>query len=478
MEVGKYIMKNLVKTTFCFFVAVAVFTACSKDDPTPDGPEASEYTKKVNRFIKAAMDDKYFWNEDMPNLNYNYETDSKEYFDKLLDEDDRFSWITDDVQALLASFEGNEKSFGWSLAFYNITDIGKIVAIVEYVYPETPASAAGFMRGDIILKVNGNSLSESNYKDLLNLDQVDATVGIPTENDIVADTTITLVSDQLSLNPVLTSNVVEHDGRKIGYLFYAQFIPNYDNNLGAALQSFISQNVTDLVVDLRYNTGGIISSAQYLASCIAPLNVVNSNDILVTIKWNRYWQKYWTDRQIMSQLKKYFDNQVPSKMGLNKVYFLTGPYTASASELTITGLRPYMDEVITVGDTTYGKYVGSQTLLPETYLNDVDAQKISNWAIQPIVLRWANSAGVTDFEGGFPPDILVDDNLLNAFPLGDKNDPLFKAAIEDITGTPVVAMKSAPTVSFNYKMIDRGFSRFDENKRLALIKLKEQDKKY
>ncbi|WP_319503130.1 S41 family peptidase [uncultured Draconibacterium sp.] len=469
-------MKNLARTTLLLFVAVAVFTACSKDDPTPDGPEASEYTKKVNRFIKAAMDDKYFWNEDMPNLNYNYETDSKEYFYKLLDEDDRFSWITDDVQELLASFEGNEKSFGWSLAFYNITDIGKIVAIVEFVYPETPASAAGFKRGDIILKVNGSSLSESNYKDLLNLDQVDATVGVPSENDIVADTTIRLISDQLSLNPVLTTNVVEHDGRKIGYLFYAQFITNYDNDLGAAFQSFISQNVTDLVVDLRYNPGGMTESVRYLASCIAPLDVVSSGEVLVKKMWNRYWQEYWTDRQIMSQLVLYFKSDVPSKMGLDRVYFLTGPYTASSSELTITGLKPYMDEVITVGDTTYGKFVGSQTLVPEMYLNDADAQEISNWALQPIVVRFANSAGVTDFENGFAPDILADDNLLNAFPLGDKNDPLFKAAIEDITGTPVVAMKSAPKVSFNYKMIDRGFSRFDENKRLAPIKLEEPEK--
>ncbi|WP_320112398.1 S41 family peptidase [Draconibacterium orientale] len=469
-------MKNLVKTTLLFFVAVAVFTACSKDDPTPEGPEASEYTKKVNRFIKAAMDDRYFWNEDMPDLNYNYETDSKEYFYKLLDEDDKFSWITDDVQALLASFEGNEKSFGWSLAFYNVTDIGKLVAVVEFVYPETPAAAAGFKRGDIILKVNGSNLSESNYKDLLNLDQVDATVGVPSENDIVADTTIRLISDQLSLNPVLATNVVEHDGRKIGYLFYAQFIPNYDSDLGAAFQSFINQNVTDLVVDLRYNTGGMTSSAQYLASCIAPLNIVNNNEILVTLKWNRYWQEYWTDRQIMSQLEMYFNSQVPYKMDLNKVHFLTGRYTASSSELTITGLKPYMDEVITVGDTTYGKYVGSQTLLPENYLNDADAEEISNWAVQPIVLRFANSAGVTDFKDGFAPDIPVEDNLFNAYPLGDKNDPLFKAAIEDITGTPVVAMKSAPKVSFNYKMIDRGFSRFDENKRQApmgLIKMEE-----
>ncbi|WP_347838074.1 S41 family peptidase [uncultured Draconibacterium sp.] len=458
-------MKEIIKITTLTLLVLILCYGCSENDPTPDGPEASEYTKKVNRFIKLAMDDKYFWNDELPDINYNYETDSKAYFEKLLYTDDKWSYITDDIDALLNSFEGREKSFGWSLAFYNITNISKLVAIVEYVYPETPAAAAGFERGDIVLLVNGEAISENNYLDLLYADEADFTVGIPTDTDIVADTIINMTSGELTLNPVLTSNIVEHDGRRIGYLFYAQFIPNFDSDLGNVFANFISQQVTDLVVDLRYNPGGIITSAQYLASCIAPLDVVNNNEILVRLFWNEQWQKHFTDRQIMSQLEVYFNNQIPTKMGLNKVYFLTGPYTASASELTITGLKPYMSEVITVGDTTYGKYTASQTLLPSTYLNDSDAEEISNWGLQPIVLRYANSAGVTDFKDGFAPDIPADDNLLNAVPLGDKTDPLFKAAIEHITGSPVVALKSAKKVNFSYELFDRGFSRFDRNKR-------------
>lgn len=462
-------MKNLVKTTLLFFAAIAIFMACSKDDPTPDKPEASEYTKKVNEFIKTAMDDIYLWYDKMPDIDINYETDSKEYFYKLLYDDDKWSYITDDVGALEASFEGNEKSYGWSLAFYNLVDIQKIVAIVEYVYPETPASAAGFKRGDMLIKIDGSNLSQTNYRDLLFSDQADITIGVPTENDIVADTTISLLADQLTLNPVLTSKVVEHDGRKIGYIFYAQYIANFNDNLDAAFQSLISQGATDLVVDLRYNPGGGISAAQHLCSCIAPINVVDDNSTLVTFHWNDKYQSYWVDRQIMSQLEVYFDSQVTSKMGLNRVYFLTGSGTASASELSITGLKPYMDEVITVGDTTYGKYTASITVTPEEYYSESYSEDIANWGLQPIVLRYANAAGVTDFEDGFPPDILVEDNLFSAVPLGDKTDPLFKAAIEDITGTPVIAMKSAPKVQFKHKLIDRGFSRFDANKREMLL---------
>lgn len=462
-------MKNLATTTILFFLAVAIFIGCSKDDPSPDRPEASEYTKKVNKFIYEAMSDIYFWYDELPDIDYNYETDSKAYFNKLIYVDDKWSYITDDVDALEASFEGIEKTYGWSLAFYNLTDIQRIVALVEYVYPETPASVAGFKRGDILMQIDGNDLSQSNYRELLYSDQADVTIGTTTESNIIADTTISLTSSVLTLNPVLTTNIVEHDGRKIGYIFYAQYISDFNNALDEAFASLVSQGATDLVVDLRYNPGGTISAAQHLCSCIAPIDVVDNNSILVTYKWNDKYQEYFIDRQIMNQVEVYFDNQVPTKMGLNRVYFLTGEGTASASELSITGLKAYMNEVVTVGDTTYGKYTASITLKPEDYYNEAYSEEIANWGLQPIVLRYANAAGVTDFKDGFAPDIPVDDDLFAAFPLGDKNDPLFKAAIEDITGTPVVAMKSVPKATFDYEIFDRGFSHYDANKREMLI---------
>ncbi|WP_297095843.1 S41 family peptidase [uncultured Draconibacterium sp.] len=462
-------MKNLAKTTLLLFLALAVFIGCQKDDPNPDGPEASEYAKKVNKFIYEAMDDIYFWYDELPDIDYNYESDPKAYFNKLLYVDDKWSYITDDVDALEASFEGTEKTYGWSLAFGRFSNTGNIFAIVEYVYPETPASAAGVKRGDLLVMMDNADITENNYTDLLYSDNMDVTLGVLTEEGIATDTTLSLTSSVLTLNPVLTTKIVEHDGRKIGYIFYAQFIPDFNSALDNAFASLVSQGATDLVVDLRYNPGGAISAAQHLCSSIAPVDIVNDNSILVTYKWNNKYQDYFIDRQIMSQVEVYFDNQVPVKMDLNNVYFLTGSGTASASELSITGLRAYMNEVKTVGDTTYGKYTASITLRPEDYYSESYSEEIANWGLQPIVLRYANAAGVTDFKNGFAPDIPVDDDLFATFPLGDKNDPLFKAAIEDITGTPVVAMKSAPKVNFEYQIFDRGFSRFDENKREMLI---------
>ncbi len=154
-------------------------------------------------------------------------------------------------------------------------------------------------------------------------------------------------------------------------------------------------------------------------------------------------------------------------MNLDKIHIITGTGTASASELSITGLKPYMD-VITVGETTYGKYTASITLKPEDYyVNESTYADFDNWAVQPIILRYANSQGVTDFKDGFAPDIAVEDDLFSPTPLGDKTEALLKATIEDITGTEIVAKKSAKVR--NYEIFDRGFSRFDANKREVLL---------
>ena len=156
-------------------------------------------------------------------------------------------------------------------------------------------------------------------------------------------------------------------------------------------------------------------------------------------------------------------------MGLTKLYVITGKGTASASELTITGLKPYMSQLTTVGDTTYGKYTASITLKPEDfYTNPNDYKDFENWAVQPIILKYANSQGVTDFKNGFIADIPAEDDVFSPIPLGDKKEALLKIAIEDITGVEIVAMKSAP-IKREFTIFDRGFSKFDANKRELLI---------
>jgi carboxyl-terminal processing protease len=453
---------------FFLLAVLVIFMAC-KDGTVPEAG-IPEKTKKVNKFIRDAMNDIYLWYDKVPDIDYTSEADPKKYFESLrYKTDDHWSIITDDVDALEASFEGTEKSFGWSLAFGKFSNTGTVFAIVEFVYPHTPAETAGIKRGDIIVQMNGSDITTSNYTDLLYGENITVSLGILTSNGIAVGETKSLSSLILDLNPVVKTSVVNYGGHKIGYIFYAQFIDNYNDAIDSALTSLLDQNVTDLVIDLRYNPGGMISAAQHLCSSLAPVSVVNNDSKLVTFQWNDKYQKYFVDNHVMSQIQVDFDHTVGVKMDLDKVHILTGTGTASASELTITGLSPYMS-VTTVGDTTYGKYTASITLKPEDYYDSESYYgEIDNWGLQPIVLRYANAWGVTDFKDGFAPDILIPDDLFDTYPLGDIRDPLFKAAIEDITGTTITAMKSAVHPEFGYTIFDRGFSRFDRNKQNLLM---------
>ena len=469
MKMVKYWMLALLLAGF-------MVTGCDKDDPepepeVPDPNEAPALTQKINGFIKTAMSDIYLWYNTLPTIDIKYETDSKAYFKKLLNTEDKWSYITDDITAFENSLEGKEKSYGYSLAFGRFVDgtgasTGNYFGIVEYVYPNTPASRAGFVRGDLIIRMNDGNITASNYSDLLSGTSISVTKGVLTTTGIATGTTVSMVAEELNLDPVLMKKVIEREGHKIGYLFYVQFIANYNTtSLAQAFQYFQSQQITDLVLDLRYNPGGQTTAAQYLCSSVAPASAVNTKSALVTYQWNDKYQAVINSNASYAGWRGInFADTVPVKLNLSKIHILTGSGSASASELTICGLQPYMN-VVMVGDTTYGKYTGSITLKPEDYYETPSSYaEFKNWGIQPIVFRFANSQGVTNFKNGFAPTYRVADELLPAFPLGDLSEPLLKKAVENITGVPIAAVKRA-TLPFRYEVVDRASSRFDELKR-------------
>lgn len=464
-------MRTLITRIFLLTVTVVLLSGCKSDydDKIP------ELTLKVNKFIKSAMDDFYLWYDNMPSIDPNYEHDSEAYFKKLLYKEDKWSYITSDVGAFEASvYDGIEKTFGYVLAFGRFSNTETLFAVIEYVYPNSPADKAGLKRGDIIALMNGSNITVNNYRKLLNDDNISITLGVVSGNSLSpGDTKISMTSEVLIIDPVQIREVINHDGHKIGYLLYTQFISAFNSSLGDAFSYFQQQGITELVVDLRYNPGGEVSAAQFLCSSIAPVDIVNNQSTLVTLQWNDKLQRIF--QQNPSDLEVTFTGNATTKLGLNKIHFITSSGTASASELSITGLRPYMD-VTLVGNTTHGKYTGSITLKPEDIYNDKKYYSdFKTWGLQPIVLRYANSLGETDFKNGFAPDIQVNDDLLAGIPLGDLEESLLKAAVEDITGTKVQTTRAVKHELPKFNVFEHGFSRYDKNKMEVIVDLHENN---
>ena len=242
-------------------------------------------------------------------------------------------------------------------------------------------------------------------------------------------------------NPIHVTNTFEINGRTIGYLYYSRFLRDFDEELNDALSQLKSQGITDLVLDLRYNPGGSADTARFLASMIYG---TNTNDLFSRQRWNPKRQENFST----ASLEDYFTDRVASgslinSLNFSTLYVLTTGRSASASELLINGLDPYM-QVIQVGGTTRGKNEFSLTMVddplrqgaPYIYspsrVNNINPD--NRWAIQLLCGRIENSVGFSDFTSGLIPEIALEEDLYNLGVLGDINEPLLARAIQDITG--------------------------------------------
>lgn len=424
-----------------------LFTSCPKE-PEEIQPEE---IRIINNWIWEGMNDVYLWEQYIPGMDPDIQPDPEQFFYDLLYEEDRDSWITDDYDALVAMFEGVKLTTGMSARPGLLTDT-KVISIVEYVTPNSPAADSGINRGDIINTIDGQELNRDNYYPLYN--QTTATFGFGTWNgsEVVPDgRNITLTAKELNQNPVVHREVIDYEGATIGYVVYTQFTNGkngeWRNELNGVFEQFMSAGVTDVVMDLRYNPGGSLDLSAYIASTLGPQSAMNNGDTYVQLVWNDFYNDFWREYDLDEDGEPDGENseqlviKLPESelnLDLSRVYFLTTDVTASACESLITGLYPYT-EVVQIGDTTYGKCYGSITL------DDFEEPKRHNWAMQPIVLKYANAEGFTDFVEGLVPDILLKDNLLYARPFGSLDDPLLGTALEEITGVPVPGKKALET---------------------------------
>jgi C-terminal processing protease CtpA/Prc len=399
------------------------------------------------------MEEVYLWEQHIPDtLDVRYEFDEFEFFEKLCyRKEDRWSFLTDDVQTLLEGGEGVETTFGYSLAFGTFSNTDNYFAIVQYVYPDTPAWEAGITRGSIFIKINDKSITEDNYTDLFYAPSLSVTLGELRESTIYEKGKLSLTARKQSLNPVIASSIIQNGGRKIGYICYTDFFGGSHELFFPVFQAFKNAGVTDVVLDLRYNLGGYLSAAKALVGTVCPVGCLDGKTILITKTWNDFYNDYWRKKNRDDMLHEYFPkvSEVPVNLNLSRIVILTGRNTASASELTICGLEPYM-QVTKVGGVTRGKYTAAMVFSPDK------GTQIDNWGTQAIVYKYANANNVTEFKDGFRPDYSVEDVLLgDVKALGDPTELLLAKALS-LLGVPAPAPVPAeaalfvPEVFFNY----------------------------
>ena len=465
-------MKKTFQFTFLLFIVAFTFQSCQDNDDV--APTAN---LEVQDFIWKGLNQYYLWQADVPNLSdtrfanqaalnsfLSGYPEPETLFDALLVNEsiDRFSWIVDDYLELEGQLQGTTKNngveFGLSYMPGSTTDI---FGYVKYIIPNSDASTKTIKRGDFFTAVNGTKMTLSNYNSLLFGSNENYTLNLADYNGttIVGNgKSVSLTKTVLTENPILVNKVFTSGSHKIGYLMYNAFYGDFDVKLNDAFGELKTAGVTDLVLDLRYNGGGSILSATRLASMITGQF---TGKVFAKQQWNPKINSFLeTNRP--DQLYNYFTDKIGStpinSLNMTKVYILTANGTASASELVINGLKPYIN-VVQIGDVTVGKNVGSVTLYDSPTFEDVNRNPNHKYAMQPITFKIVNSVGFGDYFSGLQPNFTLKETLSTLGTLGDAAEPLLSTAISKITGTGRM-IKSTPGKEFQRFKDSKSMNRF------------------
>jgi len=480
-------MKKYPKFILLFLAMGLFLTNCSNDDNiVPEIEPETDYP--VQNFMWQAMNLFYFWQSDVPNLADDKFSDTEDpsYISFLASEDnpanffyndltyqhaqsvgdeaaiDRFSVANENYKDLVNSLQGISQSNGLEFNLYlNSDDVG-VYGVVTYVMLDSDASTKDIARGDVFVGVDGQTLNVNNYIDLLFGASTSYTLNMADiVGEVITDNGKEVSLDKIenfSENPILVNKVIEQGGKKIGYLMYNGFLAAYDDELNDVFGDFSAQGIDELIMDFRYNPGGRVSSAVQIASSVYK---TDTTAIFLQPRLNKNLQDtFFGEPDKFTDVT--IDTQTPlNELGLTRVYVLTSRRTASASELVINGLEPFID-VIQVGTTTTGKSEFSNTLVddPErAFLYDPAREQFINpdnqWALQPLLGKNANADGFSEYENGLVPDFEIYEDIEDLGVLGDENERLLAVALSIISGnTAKISFKSVMPTSYmtNSKM--------------------------
>jgi len=455
-----------MKKLFLFLLIGVIFIACKKDtvDPAPK-PTTPTTTANpniaANTWIHEAMSYYYLWNTNMPSLaSSNTSAKPTDYFYTLLNDygkTDRFSWIDESYTNLQNQLNGVSTVLGIkNNAFYTDDSKTALAFVLAYVLKGSPADKAGLKRGDIILKVDDQTITNSNYTTILSNQTLKLGLGDFTNGAFVSNgRNVTVTKVELQTNPILADTIVAWSGKKVGYLAYSQFLTSYDDSLRAIFGRFKAAGVNELVLDFRYNGGGYVVSSDLITNLTVKDAAAKVGKLMNKKVYNSTYTAYLERTSGASAFETLFKAE-PNNLGtLNRVFVLIAGNTASASELVINNLKPFMD-VILIGEHTYGKNVGSFTL--------TDPSKRWDFGLQPITFLTNNAIGESNYGtvNGFLPNYTLADNVLPYRTLGNPYETYFNKALNIISGVAYQASSTEAIKKYTRTLASK--ESFSDNK--------------
>ena len=400
--------------------------------PTPT-PTANCGLAARQSFVKAVIDEWYLFPNDVASgVNPASYSDSQSYIDALvaparaLGKDRFFTYITSKAEEEAFFSGGSSAGFGVRLSY---DQAGQRVIIAE-AYEGAPALAASIDRGTAILAIGTNS---GNLRTIANIVATEGTVGItnalgPNDpgvsrvlqiSDAAGTRNVTVAKANYDLDPISDrygAKIIAEGGRNYGYINLRTFISSANPQLRAAFLNFRNQGVTDVIIDFRYNGGGLVSTAELMGDLLGRNRT--SSEV--------FSQTNFRPSKSAENSRRFFTSQ-PESIAPTRIAFIGTESTASSSELVINSMLPYLGANMTlVGSNTHGKPVG-QAGFDKTGCDD---------RMRVVAFATGNSTSAGDYFGGLAPKITnscaANDDL--GLPLGDAREASVRAAIDFLAG--------------------------------------------
>ncbi|MDR0845302.1 MAG: hypothetical protein LBN71_08775, partial [Tannerella sp.] len=299
-------MKRSTEMWAIIIVLTVAMMACHKDENSQ-----IKENNRINDWILENMQIYYLWEDKIP-ARTDKNLSPEDYFESLLYKaEDRFSWIEENFVDLMNSFSGVTKEAGYDFSLVTPDNV-RVIGIITYIKPNSPAEKAGLKRGDVFSTINKKKITVDNYRSLLGETGEAHTLGIANDKTLSSTTEVSLSVVVYEENPILLDTVYTIDSKQIGYLVYNFFAPDNGNNsrsyekqLNDIFANFKSAAIDELVLDLRYNGGGYISTAIVLSGMISNCT---SQDMFGYERYNKYLQDEKIYFEDAIEKKKYDDN--------------------------------------------------------------------------------------------------------------------------------------------------------------------------